>query len=41
MNGDLMVSLVDRIDFTLSEITLALFEDTGWYETKKYTGRLF
>ena len=29
MNGDLMVSLVNRIDFTLSEITLALFEDTG------------
>ena len=41
MNGDLMVSLVDRIDFTLSEITLALFEDTSWKETKKYTGGLF
>ncbi len=41
MNGDIMVSLVDRVDFTISEITLALFEDSGWYETKYYTGGLF
>ena len=41
MNGDLMVSLVDRIDVTISEITLAFFEDLGYYETKTYTGGLF
>ena len=41
MDGDIMVSLVDRVDFTISEITLALFEDSGWYETKNYTGGLF
>ena len=36
-----MVSLVDRVDFTISEITLALFEDSGWYKTKNYTSGLF
>ena len=41
MNGDLMVSLVDRVDVTISEITLAFLEDLGWYETKTYTGGLF
>ena len=41
MDGDIMVSLGDRVDFTISEITLALFEDSGWYETKNYTGGLF
>ena len=41
MNGDLMVSLVDRADIAISEITLAFFEDTNWYETKNYTGGLF
>ena len=41
MNGDLMVSLIDRVDVTISEITLAFLEDLGWYETKTYTGGLF
>ena len=41
MNGDLMVSLVDRVDVTISEITLAFLEDLGYYETKTYTGGLF
>lgn len=36
-----MVSLVDRADISISEITLAFFEDTNWYETKNYTGGLF
>lgn len=41
MNGDLMVSFVDRVDVAISEITLAFLEDLGWYETKTYTGGLF
>ena len=41
MNGDLMVSFVDRVDVTISEITLAFLEDLGFYETKTYTGGLF
>ena len=41
MNGDLMVSLVDRVDVTISEMTLAFLEDLGYYETKTYTGGLF
>ena len=41
MHGDIMVYLVDTVDLALSEITLAVFEDSGWYETKNYTGGLF
>ena len=41
MNGDLMVSFVDRVDVTISEITLAFLEELGFYETKTYTGGLF
>ena len=41
MNDDIMISLVDKVDFTISEINLALFDDSGWYETKYYNGGLF
>ncbi len=41
MNDDIMISLVDKVDFTISEINLALFDDSGWYETKYYNGSLF
>lgn len=36
MNGDLMVSLVDRVDVIISQITLSFLEDLGNYETKIY-----
>ena len=38
--GDYMIGL-SFDDIAISEITLALFEDSGWYKTNKYTGGLF
>lgn len=40
MLGDYMIASSYE-DIFISEITLALFEDSGWYTTKKYTGGLF
>ena len=40
MLGDYMNGY-DFADMVISEITLALFEDSGWYEVKYYTGGLF
>ena len=40
MLGDYMIS-TDYIDTTLSDITLALFEDTGYYKVNYYSGGLF
>ena len=40
MLGDLMIS-TDYIDTTLSDITLALFEDSGFYKVNYYSGGLF
>ena len=40
MLGDYMVSQV-YLDATISDITLALFEDTGFYKVEYYTGGLF
>jgi leishmanolysin len=40
MLSDLMIG-VAYDEAVLSEITLALFEDSGWYKTNKYTGGLF
>lgn len=40
MLGDYMVS-VAYFDVTISDITLALFEDTGFYKPEYYTGGLF
>ena len=40
MLGDYMVSHT-YFDVTISDITLALFEDTGFYKTEYYTGGLF
>jgi len=40
MRSDYMCGMVTN-DSTISEMTLALFEDSGWYKSKKYTGGLF
>ena len=40
MLGDYMVS-VNYHENVISDITLALFEDSGWYKVKYYTGGLF
>ena len=40
MLGDYMIS-TDYIDYALSDITLALFEDTGYYKVNYYSGGLF
>jgi len=40
MLGDYMIS-TDYLDFTISDITLALFEDSGFYQVDYYSGGLF
>ena len=40
MSGDYM-TFSDLHDETISEMTLALFEDSGWYNVNYYTGGLF
>jgi len=40
MLGDFMIGL-SFDDISISEITLALFEDSGWYSVNYYTGGLF
>lgn len=40
MNGDYMISQSND-DISISEITLGLFDDSGWYMTNNYTGGLF
>lgn len=40
MLGDYMVSS-DIQEMAISDITLALFEDSGWYKVNHYTGGLF
>ena len=40
MLGDYMVSS-NYFENTISDITLALFEDSGWYKVNYYTGGLF
>ena len=40
MLGDFMIS-TDYVENAISEITLALFEDSGWYQVNYYTGGLF
>ena len=40
MLGDFMISTVHP-EQVISDITLALFEDSGWYEVNYYTGGLF
>ena len=40
MLGDYMISL-DYFDTVISDITLALFEDSGFYKVNYYTGGLF
>ena len=40
MLGDYMIS-TDYPEIVISDITLALFEDSGWYEVNYYTGGLF
>jgi hypothetical protein len=40
MLGDYMVS-INYQENTISDITLALFEDSGWYKPNYYTGGLF
>lgn len=40
MLGDYMISASYQ-DIAISRITLALFEDSGWYKTNNYTGGLF
>ena len=40
MLGDYMIS-TDYDDVVISDITLALFEDSGWYEVNYYTAGLF
>ena len=40
MLGDYMIS-TNYIENAVSEITLALFEDSGWYQVNYYTGGLF
>ena len=40
MLGDYMVS-INYQENTISDITLALFEDSGWYRVNYYTGGLF
>lgn len=40
MLGDMMIA-EDGAENFISEITLALFEDSGWYMTNKFTGGLF
>ena len=40
MLGDYMISS-DYIEIIISDITLAYFEDTGFYKVNYYTGGLF
>jgi len=40
MSGEVMNGM-DTKEAALSEMTLALLEDSGWYKTKKFTGGLF
>lgn len=40
MNGDYMIGSFYEEAY-ISEITLSLFEDSGWYTVEKYTGGLF
>ena len=40
MMGDIMTS-TDNYEYSISEITLALLEDSGWYKVNYYTGGLF
>ena len=40
MLGDYMIS-TEYQEIEISDITLALFEDSGWYEVNYYTGGLF
>ncbi len=40
MFGDFMIGTIFE-EYTISEITLALLEDLGWYKINKYTGGLF
>jgi len=40
MRTDFMTGMVTD-DSTISEITLSLFDDSGWYKTEKFTGGLF
>ena len=40
MLGDYMISM-DYIDTVISDITLALFEDSGFYQVEYYSGGLF
>ena len=41
MSGEIMTSDFYEGEVTLSELTLAVLEDTGWYEANYYTGGLF
>ena len=38
--GDYMGAIIYQEEMAISEITLALLEDTGWYKTNYYTGGL-
>ena len=40
MLGDYMIG-ADYGETVISEITLAVFEDSGWYKVNYYTGGLF
>ena len=40
MLGDYMIS-TDYLEIVISDISLALFEDSGWYQVNYYTGGLF
>lgn len=40
MLGDYMIA-IDYPEIVLSDITLSLFEDSGWYSVNYYTGGLF
>ncbi len=41
MYGDYMIGMNSGGISAISEITLALLEDSGWYKTNKFTGGLF
>lgn len=40
MHSDYMCGM-NSFDTSISEMTLALFEDSGWYKSEKFTGGLF
>ena len=39
--GDYMGAVIYQEEMAISEFTLALLEDSGWYKPKYYTGGLF